>query len=275
MKRIILLTCLCGALMACGEVEKKAEAKLQAAREAFERGDYNEAKRQIDSIKVLYPKAFDTRRAGIALMQDVDLAEQEKTLTYLDSLMQQKEQELYQLRPRYTFEKDEEYQQIGNYLHPSQVIEKNLHRSFLRFMVNEQGIMNMTSIYCGPRNIHHTAVKVTAPDGSFAETPTAKDCYETSDLGEQIEKADFKMGNDGNVMGFLYLNRDKEIRVDYLGERPYSFRMSAADRQAVAAVYELSQLLSSMSQIRKEQEEARLKKEFVTRKKAEREAEKQ
>ena len=275
MKRIILLTCLCGALMACGEVEKKAEAKLQAARKAFERGDYNEAKRQIDSIKVLYPKAFDTRRAGIALMQDVDLAEQEKTLTYLDSLMQQKEQELDQLRPRYTFEKDEEYQQIGNYLHPSQVIEKNLHRSFLRFMVNEQGIMNMTSIYCGPRNIHHTAVKVTAPDGSFAETPTAKDCYETSDLGEQIEKADFKMGNDGNVMGFLYLNRDKEIRVDYLGERPYSFRMSAADRQAVAAVYELSQLLSSMSQIRKEQEEARLKKEFVTRKKAEREAEKQ
>ena len=275
MKRIILLTCLCGALMACGEVEKKAEAKLQAAREAFERGDYNEAKRQIDSIKVLYPKAFDTRRAGIALMQDVDLAEQEKTLTYLDSLMQQKEQELDQLRPRYTFEKDEEYQQIGNYLHPSQVIEKNLHRSFLRFMVNEQGIMNMTSIYCGPRNIHHTAVKVTAPDGSFAETPTAKDCYETSDLGEQIEKADFKMSNDGNVMGFLYLNRDKEIRVDYLGERPYSFRMSAADRQAVAAVYELSQLLSSMSQIRKEQEEARLKKEFVTRKKAEREAEKQ
>ncbi len=275
MKRIILLTCLCGALMACGEVEKKAEAKLQAAREAFERGDYNEAKRQIDSIKVLYPKAFDTRRAGIALMQDVELAEQEKTLTYLDSLMQQKEQELDQLRPRYTFEKDEEYQQIGNYLHPSQVIEKNLHRSFLRFMVNEQGVMNMTSIYCGPRNIHHTAVKVTAPDGSFAETPTAKDCYETSDLGEQIEKADFKMGNDGNVMGFLYLNRDKEIRVDYLGERPYSFRMSAADRQAVAAVYELSQLLSSMSQIRKEQEEARLKKEFVTRKKAEWEAKNQ
>lgn len=275
MKRIILLTCLCGALMACGEVEKKAEAKLQAAREAFERGDYNEAKRQIDSIKVLYPKAFDTRRAGIALMQDVELAEQEKTLTYLDSLMRQKEQELDQLRPRYTFEKDEEYQQIGNYLHPSQVIEKNLHRSFLRFMVNEQGVMNMTSIYCGPRNIHHTAVKVTAPDGSFAETPTAKDCYETSDLGEQIEKADFKMGNDGNVMGFLYLNRDKEIRIDYLGERPYSFRMSAADRQAVAAVYELSQLLSSMSQIRKEQEEARLKKEFVTRKKAEWEAKNQ
>ena len=36
----------------------------------------------------------------------------------------------------------------------------------------------MTSIYCGAHNIHHVAVKVTAPDGSFAETPAAKDSYE-------------------------------------------------------------------------------------------------
>ena len=49
----------------------------------------------------------------------------------------------------------------------------------------------MTSIYCGAHNIHHVAVKVTAPDGSFAETPAAKDSYETTDLGEKIEKADF------------------------------------------------------------------------------------
>ena len=70
-----------------------------------------------------------------------------------------------------------EYQNIGNYLHPSQVIEKNLHRSFLRFQVDENGVMSMTSIYCGAHNIHHVAVKVTAPDGSFAETPAAKDIF--------------------------------------------------------------------------------------------------
>ena len=96
----------------------------------------------------------------------------------------------------------------------------------------------MTSIYCGAHNIHHVAVKVTAPDGSFAETPAAKDSYETTDLGEKIEKADFKLGEDGNVMGFLYLNKDKNIKVNYQGERPYSITMTAADRQALASVYE-------------------------------------
>ncbi len=99
----------------------------------------------------------------------------------------------------------------------------------------------MTSIYCGAHNIHHVAVKVTAPDGSFAETPAAKDSYETTDLGEKIEKADFKLGEDGNVMGFLYLNKDKNIKVNYQGERPYSITMTAADRQALASIYELAQ----------------------------------
>ena len=270
MKKVILLACLCCTLFSCEDVEKKAGEKLQAAREAFELGNYNEAKILIDSIKMLYPKAFETRRAGIGLMQEVELKEQEKSLVYLDSMLQAKQKDFDAIKGKYTFEKDAEYQNIGNYLHPSQVIEKNLHRSFLRFQVDENGQMSMTSIYCGAHNIHHVAVKVTAPDGSFAETPAAKDSYETTDLGEKIEKADFKLGEDGNVMGFLYLNKDKNIKVNYQGERPYSITMTAADRQALASIYELAQLLSSMTEIKKNMEEANLKIEFVKKKMEER-----
>lgn len=270
MKKVILLACLCCTLFSCEDVEKKAGEKLQAAREAFELGNYNEAKILIDSIKMLYPKAFETRRAGIGLMQEVELKEQEKSLIYLDSMLQAKQKDFDAIKGKYTFEKDAEYQNIGNYLHPSQVIEKNLHRSFLRFQVDENGVMSMTSIYCGAHNIHHVAVKVTAPDGSFAETPAAKDSYETTDLGEKIEKADFKLGEDGNVMGFLYLNKDKNIKVNYQGERPYSITMTAADRQALVSVYELAQLLSSMTEIKKNMEEANLKIEFVKKKMEER-----
>lgn len=271
MKTMILLACLCCTLFSCENVEKKAGEKLQTAREAFERGDFSEAKMQIDSIKILYPKAFETRREGISLMQQVELKEQEKTLVYLDSLLQKKQSELDAIKGKFTLEKDAEYQKIGNYLHPSQVIEKNLHRSYLRFQVNENGQMSMTSIYCGPSNIHHVGVKVVAPDGSFAETPTSKDSYETTDLGEKIEKADYKIGEDGNVIGFLYLNKDKNIKVNYQGERPYSTTMTPADRQAVASVYELAQLLSSITEIKEEMEEANLKIEFVERKIQERE----
>lgn len=266
MKKAVFLACLCCTLFSCSNVEKKAGEKLRAAREAFQRGDYSEAKIQIDSIKILYPKAFETRREGIGLMQQVELKEQEKTLVYLDSMLQDKQKEVDALKKNYTFEKDAEYQRTGNYLHPSQVIEKNLHRSYLRFQVDETGVMSMISIYCGPHNIHHLAVKVTAPDGSFAETPASKDSYETTDLGEKIEKADYKLGEDGNVIAFLNLNKDKNIRVNYLGERSYATVMTPNDRKAVAAVYELAQLLSSITEIKREMEEANLKIEFVKRK---------
>lgn len=271
MKKGLLMMCLCCTLFSCNDTEKKAEEKLQAARHAFEQGNYNEAKILIDSIKTLYPKAFDVRRAGIGLMQEIELKEQERSLLYLDSMLQAKQQVFDAIKSKYVFEKDAEYQNIGHYLHPSQVIEKNLHRSFLRFQVDENGIMSMTSIYCGFRNIHHIAVKVIAPDGSFAETPASKDSYETTDLGEKIEKADYKMGEDGNVMGFLYLNKDRNIKVQYRGEHPYSTAMSPTDRQALADVYELAQLLSSISEIKKNMEEANLKIGFVKRKMEERE----
>lgn len=270
MKKVTLLACLCCTFISCNNVEKKAGEKLRTACEAFERGDYNEAKIQIDSIKILYPKAFETRRQGIGLMQQVELKEQENSLVYLDSMLQVKQDEFEKIKGEFTFEKDAEYQKIGNYLHPSQVIEKNLHRSFLRFQVDETGKMSMTSIYCGPRNIHHVAVKVTAPDGSFAETPASKDSYETTDLGEKIEKADYKLGEDGNVIGFIYLNKDKNIKVNYLGERPYTTTLTPNDRKAAAQVYELAQILSSITEIKKNMEEANLKIEFVKRKMAER-----
>ena len=268
MKKLIVGLCAATLVLAsCGnDAEKKANERLITARTAFEQGDYNEAKLQIDSIKILYPKAFDARREGISLMQQIELKEQQQSLVYLDSILQTKQKEFESIKNKYVLEKDAEYQQTGNYFWPTQTVEKNLHRSFLRFQVNEQGVMSMTSIYCGGSNLHHFAVKVIAPDGSFAETPASKDSYETTDLGEKIEKADYKMGADGNVMGFLYLNRDKNIKVEYIGDHKYTTTMTPADRQALAGIYELSQLLSSIGQIKKEQEEANLKIQFVTKK---------
>lgn len=268
MKKLIILFCGTLTLSACGNgLEKKANEKLTAAKAAYERGDYEEAKLQIDSIKILYPKAFETRKAGQALMLDVETKAQQKTLAYLDSALRAKTEEFDAIKDKFVLEKDAEYQQTGNYLWPTQTIEKNMHRSYLRFQVNEQGSMSMTSIYCGAGNIHHVGVKVIAPDGSFVEAPTSKDSYETTDLNEKIEKADYKLGEDGNVIGFISHNKDLNLRVEYLGDRTYKTTMSPADRQAAAEVYGLSQILSAMQQIKQEQEAANLKIEFINKKK--------
>ena len=267
MKKIGLSALLGLALLAsCGDGgEKEAQKRLQKAEAALQQENFSEAKLQIDSIKVLYPKAFEARKQGIKLMQQVDLKEQGKTLVYLDSMMQVKQFQLDSMKGNFVFEKDTAYQDIGNWLYPTQVVEKNVGRSFLRGQVNELGEMSLTSIYCAGGQLNHTSVKVSVGD-TFAETPMTNDSYTTTDLGRTIEKADYKVGNDGGVVGFIVANQDKNIQLQFIGDKTYRTAMQKNDRKAIVELAELARILSGMEEVRKQQKEANLKIQFVTRK---------
>ena len=266
MKKIGLSALLGLALLAsCGDGgEKEAQIRLRKAEAALQQENFSEAKLQIDSIKVLYPKAFEARKQGIKLMQQVDLKEQGKTLVYLDSMMQVKQSQLDSIKGRFVFEKDTAYQDIGNWFYPTQVVEKSLGRTYLRGQVNELGEMSLTSIYCAGGNLNHTSVKVSVGD-TFAETPMASDSYTTTDLGRTIEKSDYKVGNDGGVVGFIVAHQDKNIQLQFIGDKTYRTAMQKNDRKAIVELTELARILSSMEEIRKQQKEANLKLQFVTR----------
>lgn len=253
-------------LAGCGDGgEKAAQLHLQKAEKALQMEMFSEAKSQIDSIKVMYPKAFEARKQGIKLMQQVDLKEQQKTLVYLDSAMQVKQAQFDSIKGNFVLEKDTAYQEIGNWFYPTQVVEKNVGRSFLRGQVNELGEMSLTSIYCAGGQVNHTSVKVSVGD-TFAETPMSNDSYTTTDLGKTIEKADYKVGEDGGVVGFILTNQDKNIQLTFIGDKTYRTAMQKNDRKAIVELAELARILSGMEEIRKQQKEANLKIQFVTRK---------
>ena len=267
MKKIGLSALLALALLTgCGDGgEKQAQLHLQKAEQALLLENFSEAKLQIDSIKMLYPKAFEARKQGIKVMQQVDLKEQTKTLAYLDSVMLVKQAQLDSIKGGFVLEKDTAYQDIGNYFYPTQTVEKSLGRSFLRGQVNELGEMSLTSIYCAGGQLHHTSVKVSVGE-LFAETSVSKDSYETTDLGKTIEKSDYKIGEDGGVVGFIIANQDKNIQLHFIGDKTYRTVMDKNDRKAIVKLAELARVLSSMEEIRKQQKEASLKIQFVSRK---------
>ena len=267
MKKIGLSALLALALLTgCGDGgEKQAQLHLQKAEQALLLENFSEAKLQIDSIKMLYPKAFEARKQGIKVMQQVDLKEQTKTLAYLDSVMLVKQAQLDSIKGGFVLEKDTAYQDIGNYFYPTQTVEKSLGRSFLRGQVNELGEMSLTSIYCAGGKLNHTSVKVSVGE-LFAETPMSKDSYETTDLGKTIEKSDYKVGEDGGVVGFIIANQDKNIQLQFVGDKTYRTAMQKTDRKAIVELVELARILSGMEEIRKQQKEASLKIQLVSRK---------
>lgn len=256
-------------LASCGQEEKKASDLLMRAEQSYSSANYNEAKMQIDSIRNLYPKVFDTRKKAIILKQQVELKEQQISLEYLDSMMTIKKILLDSMKVAFVLEKDTAYQEIGNYFYPTQIVEKNIGRTFLRACVSERGEMSITSIYCAGGSLNHTSVKVSSKD-AFAQTPASPDVYVTTDLGKKIEKADYKLGSDGEVIGFIIANKDaKSLKLEFIGDRTYKTVMYSQDIKAIVELSKLAQVLLSIEEIKKEQKEANLKIQFLNKKIAE------
>lgn len=256
-------------LASCGQEEKKASDLLMRAEQSYSSANYNEAKMQIDSIRNLYPKVFDIRKKAIILKQQVELKEQQISLEYLDSMMTIKKILLDSMKVAFVLEKDTAYQEIGNYFYPTQIVEKNIGRTFLRACVSERGEMSITSIYCAGGSLNHTSVKVSSKD-AFAQTPASPDVYVTTDLGKKIEKADYKLGADGEVIGFIIANKDaKSLKLEFIGDRTYKTVMYSQDIKAIVELSKLAQVLLSIEEIKKEQKEANLKIQFLNKKIAE------
>lgn len=256
-------------LASCSQEEKKASDLLMRAEQSYSSANYNEAKMQIDSIRNLYPKVFDVRKKAIRLKQQVELKEQQISLEYLDSMMTIKKILLDSMKVAFVLEKDTAYQEIGNYFYPTQIVEKNIGRTFLRACVSERGEMSITSIYCAGGSLNHTSVKVSSKD-AFAQTPVSPDVYVTTDLGKKIEKADYKLGADGGVIGFIIANKDaKSLKLEFIGDRTYKTVMYSQDIKAIVELSKLAQVLLSIEEIKKEQKEANLKIQFLNKKIAE------
>lgn len=256
-------------LASCSQEEKKASDLLMRAEQSYSSANYNEAKMQIDSIRNLYPKVFDVRKKAIRLKQQVELEEQQLSLEYLDSMMTIKKILLDSMKVAFVLEKDTAYQEIGNYFYPTQIVEKNIGRTFLRACVSERGEMSITSIYCAGGSLNHMSVKVSSKD-AFAQTPASPDVYVTTDLGKKIEKADYKLGADGGVIGFIIANKDaKSLKLEFIGDRTYKTVMYSQDIKAIVELSKLAQVLLSIEEIKKEQKEANLKIQFLNKKIAE------
>lgn len=250
----------------CSESPQKlAQRSLQLARLAYEHGDYQSAKSQIDSIKILFPKVFDVRREALKLMREVELAEQQRCVVYFDSLLVSKREELEKMLQSsdIVFEKDEKYQEIGNFMIASQAPMKNLKNSYIRGQVDENGVMTVTSIYRG-KPISHEKLRVSVGD-SFVESSNYINKYVSSHLGVTTERLDFRFGKDDGIGGFIVLNRDKNIKVELIGKSVYSYIMSQDNIKAIVKLFDLCVLLESIYEIEASKQETERHIEFIKR----------
>ncbi len=272
MKKIALFIVLLLGLIACQSDEKKASERLERARQYSNEGSFNAAKLEIDSIRTLYPKAYKVIKQAIVLMREVEYKEQTKTNTYCDSIIivLQKKAEL--LKGNFILDQDKEYQDNGNWILKSQRVEDNIGRSYLRTGVSDNGDMYIASVYYGKAALKHNAIRISTPDGLFAETlPIDFDGannFSFTDGGMTTEVVNYAHKNENGVAGFIKLYGNQQLKVTYLGGNPYSIILDEKTKQAIRQTYELAQVLSDIFRFNQEKRLSAAKIEYLKRKMA-------
>lgn len=263
-KTLILASLAC-LLAACAEdVERSAQEYLTRAQDLYAHKQYHTAKLQLDSIKVLYPKAFDTRKQAQALLLQVELAESEAGKAYVDSLLHDISTKVAPLSAKLYLDKDVRYQEVGNYYASAHRIENNVSRSYLRPQVDERGACAIVAFYRGKPIQAHT-LRLTAADGTFVELKAAYEPYVSSDALGRTERTDFVVEPDNNVASFVALQQGKSVKATLVGESGNAnIILAKADAQALQTVCELGAVLRSVSNLQAQSQELERRIRFFT-----------
>ena len=254
MKNIFILCFLFFALLSCNQPKgKSAEDFLQSAQTLQQSGDFANAKWQIDSINLLFPKDVKTRREANALLQKINLAEYEQSLDFLQNELQHQQHLADSLRGKFVLQKDEKYQTEGIFVHKSQAADATLTRTILKAFVAENGQLGFSCTVFGQSRCAFDALRISAGDVFVETRPVAEDGAFNRNFNDGLyywQTVTFRDENDASSL--IAQNIDKNVKINTLGKCKTSFNLEKADKMAFKDAYFFSMALTETTRLKTE-----------------------
>lgn len=255
-------------LTACGGLtdEQLSQKLLEEAQVHFANKEVNAAKLLIDSIHTSYPKIVKTRRMADTLSWRIEQFEIDRNLPYIDSVLMAKTEEFEVQKKLFRFEKDDKYQDVGNFVIKSQKTEANVDRNYVKPYTDENGNFYVMSYYIGGK-LQHNALRANVGE-LFAETETVSlaDVHEYNDGGVYREMVLFRNDMLGGFPQFIAENEAEKVKITLLGKRSYSYFLPQSDKEAFLKTFRLSSLLKDMREMRLQQKKMQLRQLQLTQK---------
>lgn len=241
---------------ACGKSEKeRAAEKFALATSLYQKGDTVIALQQLDSVQVLFPRAFETAEKAKELSNKIN-----------SEILFRKEQQsdkviarLAQLEGLFDKQKTE-FDRFTQYVHKMQKFERRWNQSFIELHLDERGDLYISSNYYGSEWLNHTGIRVY--DGIFqAKTDSVSlddpNNHHSEFMNLHWEKVSYKSGKDNGVIQFIADNADRNLKAVFLGKRMYFIVLEAFDKQAIKEALQLSVALKRKAELQKEIKELR------------------
>jgi hypothetical protein len=254
-------------LLACTSEDNGARKQLETARRFYNQREYIPARQQLDSLKIKYPKAFLQLQEGLALLDSVRRGENELTISLCDSLIRSFEPDVEQRKKQFSFQKDKQYQETGNYI-PEKSVTAYITGTTLRSGVKETGQVYIESIFVGGQK--HNKMKISTKDGSFIESLAVNDDglnYRFVNGGKTCEVLHFTGADENGMAKFIFVNMDRPLTATIEGQGKYTYTLSQSIKSAIAKSYQLSVMMSQLDSLKTEKEKAEYRIYYLDNKK--------
>ena len=258
---IILFVLLFSACNSKAREQKKADEELQKIENLIELNDFPAAKLLIDSIHIRFPRLVDKRRMAVALKDTMIRRESTRFLNFADSILPSKIQLLDSIQKNFRFEKDNEYQEFGNYVYKTQVTEQNTYRNYLKCYVDENADLYLVSNVCGSKIEHH-GIRIDMDDMHVQTDSTRKDegsFHQFTNDGTYWESLTFKNEGANGISSFIADNVKARLKVTLIGKQKIVYFIPELDKKAIAESCNLWIILKEVKHLEQEKENAQIR----------------
>ncbi|MBQ7530621.1 MAG: hypothetical protein IJT12_02825 [Paludibacteraceae bacterium] len=225
--------------------EQAAQAYVDYAAELVEQHRYEAALRQIDSVHSLYPKQVAQRRQAKALKDSVVYLQVQQTFAYCDSLLQQLLPQADELLKQFRFEKNDAYEDHGQYVYRNLQTGWNTNRCFLQAYVSDDRKTLVKSYYYGAKPIRQTSVALQAAEQEI-EMQGQNHAFEVEGWHEILTLSDDQALE---VLNFISSHLSDRIRVTARGSSKAAYYLTDNEKQALDQTYRLGLLMRDINQL--------------------------
>lgn len=251
----------------CSSKNEGANSLLESARIALAQNDFQSAKNNLDSIKILYPKAFEQQHMAFALLDTVRRAENDFIMQQCDSLISRLIPQVDSMKTLFHYSIDKNYQEAGVFVPKMVWNNGQLQFNTLRPGVAENGELYIESIYIGSQI--HDQIKASTKEGNSAESLTVNDDglnFRFTNLGKQYEIIKFTGSALNGIADFIITNQEKAITLTLTGNSKYSYQIPANTKKAISQSVDLSVTMLQLDSLKEEKKKAEFRNYKLTEK---------
>ena len=247
MKTKILFLLVCTLLIVgCAPSDtERAQVLVQEAQALVDNGQWRQARIVMDSLHATYPREVAQRRVAKALGDSITYLEAQRTLAYADSMLPPLLEQSDKVLKQFKYEKDEQYEDKGRYVHRLLNTGSNTARNFLQAYVRDDRQTIVKSYYYGSHQVNQQHVTLSA-QGEELRFSGSNHAFEVEGWHEIMTLEDESALQ---LLNFISAHYSDRVRVHGAGIKPthtWVYYLNDKEKEALSATYQLGFLMKDI-----------------------------